>query len=77
MTLAVERDVKQQINLNLDIPIDLAAQYTDVPCHTIVLAFSMASAVYFFFYLPIFIPDLNSLTFTVHFKIINQFYVCV
>ena len=62
MTLAVERDIKQQINLNLDIPIDLAARYTDVPCrHTIILAFSMASAVYFFFYLPIFIPDLNSL----------------
>ena len=49
--------------VSFDIPSILAAQYTDVPCHTILLAFSMASAVYFFFSLPIFIPDLNSLTF--------------
>ena len=63
-----------RLKMSFDIPIDLAARYTDVPCHTILLAFSMASAVYFFFYLPVFIPDLNSLTITVHFKLINQFY---
>ena len=42
-----------------DIPISLAVRCTDVPSHTILLAFFMASAVYFFFSLPIFIPDLN------------------
>ena len=70
---------KCHFKVSFDIPITLAAPYTDVPCHTIVLAFSMASAVYFFFSLPIFIPYLNSHTFTVHFKLINQFdrYMCV
>ena len=54
---------KCHFKVSFDIPITLAARYTDAPCHTILLAFSMASAVYFFFSLPIFIPYLNSLTF--------------
>ena len=46
--------------VSFDIPNTLAAQYTDIPGRTILLAFFMPSAVYFFFSLPIFIPDLNS-----------------
>ena len=51
---------KCHFKVSFDIPNTLAARYTDVPCHTILLPFFMASAVYFFLSLPIFIPDLNS-----------------
>ena len=37
---------KCHFKVSFDIPITLAAQYTDAPCHNILLAFSMASAVY-------------------------------
>ena len=53
---------KCRLKVSFDIPIDSVARYTNVPYHTILLAFSMASVVYFFFYLTIFIPEPNSLT---------------